>query len=155
MNAACLILVTLLLAALQARLPAVPLLGGLRLEWLPALVAWGALTLRPSPALGLALFAGLTQDALSAGWFGLTGMMYASVAFGITQLRELLDRDWPWVQLAAGAAVAGAAAAAGAFVTGFAPLVLLKVIALAWWSALLTTVAFFAAEFYQHWGRNP
>lgn len=154
MNAAALTMLILLAAGVQARLPAVPVLGGLRLEFLPALVAVAALTYRPGAAMGLALLAGLTQDALSAGPFGVTGLAYATVAFGITAMRDVMDPDLPWMQMAAGGALAGGVAVLGAGVAGFSATALLKILALGWWSALLTVVVFYAGDFCRQWMRD-
>jgi len=56
----------LIAAALQARVPILWLFGGLRIEFLPALVAYTALTMPRGTAIAVALVAGFTQDALSA-----------------------------------------------------------------------------------------
>jgi rod shape-determining protein MreD len=151
MNAAILTALILVAAGVQARLPA---LAGLRLELLPALVAYGALTFRRSGAIGLALLAGLTHDALSAGMFGLTGLTYATVTFGITAMRDAMDPELPWVQMAAGGALAGAAALAGASVAGFTGPVAIKIIVLSWLSAALTVVVFLIGDSCRQWGRS-
>ena len=67
MNALLVIVLMLVLAGVQAKLPA---LAGLRLEFLPAIVAYSALTFKRGRAVLLAFAAGCLQDALSAGPFG-------------------------------------------------------------------------------------
>jgi len=112
-------LLPLALAAVQARLPTLGWLGGLRIELLPSLVAYGALTWqRPGTALLYAALAGLAQDALSAAPFGLSLLGYSAGVLLVVWLRRWLDRDLPWVQMLAGAAVAGVNAALAAAAVG-------------------------------------
>lgn len=92
----------LIAAALQARLPLLWWLGGVRVELLPALVVYAALTMHRRRALALALIAGLTQDALSAAPFGISALAYGISAVVATSLRDALDRDLPWMQWSAG-----------------------------------------------------
>lgn len=89
-----------LAAALQAWLPAI---WGLRIEFLPALVAWYSFDVSRRRAITLAVIAGCAQDALSAAPFGLTAVAYVVAALVITGLRDVLARELPQVQLAAGA----------------------------------------------------
>ena len=113
------LLLPLALAAVQARLPTLGWAGGLRLELLPCLVAYGALAWRrPGTALLYAALAGLAQDALSAAPFGLSLLGYGTGVLVVIWLRRWLDRDLPWVQMLAGAAVAGVNAALAALAVG-------------------------------------
>jgi rod shape-determining protein MreD len=140
------ILSVLVAAGAQARLPALSWLGGLRLELLPALVAYGALTLRRSRVAAVALVAGAMQDALSAAPFGISALAYAFAAGILIGTRDALDRDLPWVQMAAGALASGACSVAACAVIGFTFSALAKLVVLALLSSLLTPVLFFAAD---------
>lgn len=130
----------LLLAALQVRLPA---LFGIRLEFLPALVAYAALTFRRGNAVLVAVIAGFAQDALSAAPFGITALAYGIAAILLTAMGEALDRDIPPLQFAAGALVSAAAGIAAFFVVGFSFKILL-VVAI---TGLITPLFFFAADY--------
>ncbi len=127
----------LFLTTLQVRLPAI---FGFRLEFLPALVAYGALTFRRGNALLLALVAGFTQDALSAAPFGITALAYGVAALILTGLRELLDRDIPPLQFIAGALVSATAALCA---VGFS----FKMIPVACLAGIVTPLFFFAADY--------
>jgi rod shape-determining protein MreD len=98
------LLIALVLAtALQAALPTWWWAGGLRLELLPAVVAYGALTMRsPRWAVTCAFLAGFAQDALSAAPFGLTALGYGLGALVLAKWQDELERDLPWIQFAAG-----------------------------------------------------
>ncbi|MEI6084286.1 MAG: hypothetical protein WCS70_08290 [Verrucomicrobiota bacterium] len=135
----------LLLAALQARLPAIPGLG-IHLEFLPALVAYGALTFGRAGLICLALAAGFTQDALSAGPFGVTALIYAVTALFIHALRAALDRELPLLQIGAGVIVTGAASIAACMFAGFYAGAILKLVLLICLAALITPVLFFALD---------
>ncbi len=130
----------LLLTTLQVRLPA---MFGLRLEFLPALVAYGALTFRRGNALLVALVAGFMQDALSAAPFGITALAYGMSALLLTGLRNVLDRDIPSLQFVAGALVSAAAAAVAFFVVGFS----FKILPVAGLAGIITPFFFFAADY--------
>jgi rod shape-determining protein MreD len=140
MNFLLITITLLLLTALHVRLPA---MFGLRLEFLPALVAYGALTFRSGNAVLLALSAGFLQDALSAGPFGITALAYSSAALILIGIRELLDRDMPPLQFFAGALVSAAAAIAAFCVIGFS----FKVIPVAGVAGVITPFLFFAADY--------
>jgi rod shape-determining protein MreD len=140
MNFLLLTITLLMLTTLQVRLPE---MFGLRLEFLPALVAYGALTFRRGNALWLALVAGFTQDALSAAPFGITALAFGIAAGLLSGLREVLDREIPPLQFAAGALVSAAAAMAAFCVVGFS----LKIIPVACLAGLVTPVLFFAADY--------
>ena len=142
-----------MLSALQARLPTMWWLGGMRLELLPALVAYGALTLRRSGALLLALCAGFMQDSLSAAPFGMTALIYGIVAIVMTGLRETFDRELPWVQIGAGALTATATSAAACVVLGFSADAVLKILLIAAMSGLITPVIFLAVDYARFLGR--
>ena len=141
MNFAVLMLLILVAAALQSTLPAI---GGLRLELLPALVAVVALSRPRAAALLLALLAGFSQDALSAAPFGVTALAYGITAVVLTGLRESLDRDWPLVQMAAGAFAAVTVSVAALCVIGFSAVAIFKLVLLAGWSGLMTPAVFLA-----------
>jgi len=150
MNAVVVITALLLGTALQARLPAIGWLGGLRLEFLPALVAYGALTLRRGGALALALAAGFLQDSLSAGPFGLTALVYVTVTASLTGLHEAFERELMPVQIGAGAALTAVGGFASAIACGFPAEALWKIAALAGLSLIITPVMFFVLEI-AHW----
>ena len=136
-----LITVTLLsLTTLQVRLPA---MFGLRLEFLPAFVAYAALTFRRGNALLVALVAGFMQDALSAAPFGITALAYGIAALLLTGLRDVLDRGIPPLQFASGALVSAAAAVAAFFVLGFS----FKILFVAGFAGVITPFFFFAADY--------
>lgn len=119
MNLLVWLMIPVVAAACQARLPTLWWIGGLRLELLPLVVAYASMTWRrPGTILLYAAFAGLAQDALSAAPFGLSVVGYSAGASANIWLRRWLDRDLPWVQMLAGAVVAGANGVLGLAVTG-------------------------------------
>lgn len=132
-----------LLTALQVRLPD---LFGYRLEFLPALVAYATLTFNRGTALAVALAVGFTQDALSAAPFGMSALAYGIIAIVLTTLREVLDRDLPPLQFAAGALVSAAASIAACSVLGFS----FKIIPLACLAGIVTPLFFFAADYTRY-----
>lgn len=134
-------------AALQSRLPTMWWLGGLRVELLPALVAYSALSFRRGSAIAAAIVAGLAQDALSAAPFGITGLAYGGAALLLSGLREALDRELPWVQISAGAWTAAASATVACVVVGFSQGAMLKIVLLAALSAVIAPMVFFAADY--------
>lgn len=140
-------------AGVQARLPTLWWLGGLRLELMPAVVAFGALTLRRWPALGFALAAGLLTDALSAGPFGLSALAFGIATVLISAAGTVLERELPWFQMVAGAAVAAAANLAGWLASGPSAAGLGKVAAVAALTALVTPLVFVAGDWIRHQGR--
>ncbi|MBM3860168.1 MAG: rod shape-determining protein MreD [Verrucomicrobia bacterium] len=144
----------LLLTALQARLPTAWWIGGFRFEFLPALVAYGALTFRRRRwAVVLAVAAGFLQDALSAGPFGNTGAAYALAALLLVTLGRAFDRDSLWMQMLAGAiASAGASLAAIAVIGG--QNAALKLLLLAAVSAVIAPFLFFVLDFAR-WRSRP
>jgi rod shape-determining protein MreD len=153
MNALIAIAGILLAAALQARLPTLWGLGGVRLELLPALVVYCSLTLRRGHALVLALVAGMTQDALSAAPFGVSVLAYGVSALWITGMREILDRDLPWVQLGAGALTSVAVAVVAFCAAGVSFGALFKMVVVAATSGITTVVLFFALDYARAvWG---
>jgi rod shape-determining protein MreD len=140
----------LLLSACQSRLPTLWWLGGLRLELLPALVAYGALTFRRSSALVLALATGFTQDALSASPFGLDALAYGIAATVLSSLHEAFDRDLPWVQMGAGAVTSTAGSIAACSVVGFNIGGIVKAFVLAAISAFVTPLLFFVLDYARY-----
>jgi len=130
-------------AAVQAVLPSV---GGLRVELLPALVAVAVLSLRRGPALLLAGTAGGLQDALSAAPFGLTAFAYGVVAVVLTGLRDSLDGELPWVQMAVGGLLSAAASLAAWCVVGISTGAVFHLALLTVFSGLLTPVVFWAVR---------
>ena len=151
----CLIFTTSLvvLASLQSHMPALWWLGGLRIEVLPALVVYGALTLRREVALALALATGLTQDALSAAPFGQTTLVYGIAATVLTSMGEALDRDQPWVQMGAGALTGAAVAFAACCVVGFGFGAIVKLLLLAGLSAAITPLLFLVLDYTRYQAR--
>jgi rod shape-determining protein MreD len=144
----------LLLSACQSRLPTQWWLGGLRLELLPALVAYGALTFRRSSALILALATGFTQDALSASPFGLAALAYGIAAIILSSLHETFDRDLPWVQMGAGAVTSAAVSIAACAVVGFSIGAIVKTFVLAAISAVVTPLLFFVLDYTRYKART-
>lgn len=140
-------IVTLLLAlAVQVRLPA---LWGCRLELLPALVAYAALTFPRGGALALALLAGFLHDALSAGPFGVTPMVYGASAWLIHRLGAVLHREIPPLQMVAGSLVGVSGGVAGCLFAGFQAGDLWKLLWVAGTCALLAPLLFGLLD----WGR--
>jgi len=130
----------LLLTTLQVRLPSI---FGLRLEFLPAFVAYGALTFRRGNALMVALVAGFMQDALSAAPFGMTALAYGIATLILAGPRDVLDRDLPPLQFAAGMFISAASAVAAFCVISFS----WKIIPVACTAGLITPLFFFAADY--------
>lgn len=148
MNAPLLILALFLGTATQAALPTWWWCGGLRLELLPALVAFGGLTL-PSPrvAVAFAVAVGLAQDAFSAATLGLTALAYGTVAGLLAAWQEHLERDLPWVQLGSGALASAAASLLAILATGlFSFGGVMKLILLALISAVVTPFVFLIGD---------
>src|SRR5258708_37749214 len=106
MNVLLWMIAVLMAVALQSLVPSLWWLGGLRLELLPALVVYAALTLRRGTALWIAVVAGFGQDALSAGPFGMTALVYGGAALLMTALGDALDSEQPWGQMTGGALTA-------------------------------------------------
>ena len=133
------IVLMLVLAGVQARLPA---LAGVRLEFLPAVVAYSALTFKQGRAILCAFAAGCLQDALSAGPFGVTALAYALAAWVIAGLGSVLDRNLPFVPLVAGS-IASTAGALGAFcIIGVTGAAILKLTGIALVAGLITIPVF-------------
>ena len=137
----------LITAALQARLPTFSWLGGVRVEFLPALVAYTTLTIPRHWAVLFALTAGMTQDALSAAPFGISALAYGMMALLITGMRDALDRDLPWVQMGAGALASTAVAVVAIFVVGVSGGMIFKMILVASLSGVITALLFFALDY--------
>jgi rod shape-determining protein MreD len=139
MNSLLLILILLLFPALQSLLPTAWWLGGIRIELMPALVVYAALTLPRNGAIAIAFAAGFLQDSLSAGPFGLHAAVYATGTALITTMHEILDRELPFVQIGA-----------GMFITAAASLVagnsILKSFILVLLSAVITPALFLALD---------
>ncbi|MGA2604375.1 MAG: rod shape-determining protein MreD [Verrucomicrobiia bacterium] len=143
----------LIAVALQARMPTLPWLGGVRMEFLPALVVYAALTMRRRRALVLALAAGLAQDALSAAPFGISALAYGISTIVATSLREALDRDLPWVQWSAGAATSITVSVIAFFAVGLSFGNLFRMLVVASISGAVTVVLFFAIDYARMaWG---
>ena len=137
----------LIAAALQARMPTLWWLGGVRMEFLPALVAYASLTMHRRRAVILALVAGMMQDALSAAPFGVSALAYGSSALLMTSLCDALDRDLPWVQLSAGALTSVAAAVIAFLVAGVSFGVVFKMIVVASISGIISVMLFFVLDY--------
>jgi rod shape-determining protein MreD len=143
----------LIAAALQARLPMLWWLGGVRVELLPALVAYAALTMHRRRALALALIAGLTQDALSAAPFGISALAYGISAVVATSLRDALDRDLPWMQWSAGALTSIIASIIAFFAIGISFGNLFKMLMVASVAGMATVALFFVLDYARlAWG---
>ena len=143
----------LVVAALQTLLPTLWWLGGVRIEFLPALVAYIALTMPRGRAIALALAAGLMQDALSAAPFGVSALAYGIAAILMTNLREILDRDLPWVQMAAGGLTSMAVAVIAFFAIGISFGLVFKMALVASISGIVTVILFFALDYARMaWG---
>ena len=136
------ILITLLTAGVQARLPTMWWAGGLRLELLPGLVACWALWLNRGPAVFLAIVCALAQDSLSGAPFGISVLPYTVVTLLFIRMRGTLDRDLLWVPLSAGALASAAASLAACITIGFSPGMLGKTLLLASISGVLTLFLF-------------
>ena len=137
----------LIVAALQTRLPTLWWFGGVRIEFLPALVAYAALTMPRGRAIALAIAAGLMQDALSAAPFGVSALAYGISAVLMTNLREILDRDLPWVQMGAGALTSMTVAIIALFAIGISVGMVFKMILVASISGIVTVMLFFALDY--------
>ncbi len=143
----------LLAVALQAHMPTLWWLGGTRVELLPALVVYAALTMHRRCALVLALVAGLTQDALSAAPFGITALAYGIAAIVITSLREALDRDLPWMQWSAGALTSITASIIVSFAVGLSIGNVFKMLMAASIAGMATVGLFFVLDYARlAWG---
>jgi len=144
---------TLIGVALQARMPTLWWLGGVRMEFLPALVAYASLTMPRRRAVTVALVAGMMQDALSAAPFGVSALAYGISALLMTSLREVLDRDLPWVQLGAGALPSAAAAVVAFFVVGLSFGAVFKMVVVAAISGIVAVMLFFVLDYSRMaWG---
>jgi len=137
----------LIVAALQTRLPTLWWFGGVRIEFLPALVAYAALTMPRGRAIALAIAAGLMQDALSAAPFGVSALAYGISAVLMTNLREILDRELPWVQMGAGALTSMTVAVIALFAIGISVGMVFKMILVASISGIVTVMLFFALDY--------
>ena len=145
----------LIAAALQARMPTLWWLGGVRLEFLPALVAYASLTMPRRRAVALALMAGMMQDALSAAPFGVSALAYGISALLMTGLSDALDRDMPWVQLGAGALTSAAAAVVAFFVIGISFGAVFKMVVVASISGIIAVMLFFVLDYTRlAWGNT-
>ena len=153
MNLLIAIIGILIAVALQARMPTLWWLGGVRLELLPALVAYASLTMARRRAVVLALIAGMVQDALSAAPFGVSAVAYGASALLMTSLRDALDRDLPWVQLGAGALTSAAAAVVAFFVVGVSFGAVFKMVVVASISGIIAVMLFFVLDYARlAWG---
>jgi len=143
----------LIAAALQARLPTLWWLGGIRLEFLPALVAYATLTIARHRAILLALMAGMMQDALSAAPFGISVLAYGMVALVVTGMRDALDRDLPLVQMGTGALASAAMALCATAAIGISVGAVFKMVLVASLSGVITVLLFFALDYARTvWG---
>jgi len=155
MNTLIAIVGILIAAALQARLPTLWFFGSLRIEFLPALVVYTALSMPRRSAIAIALVAGLLQDALSAAPFGVSALAYGISAILMTSLREVLDRDLPWVQMGAGALTSMAVAVIAFFSIGISFGMVFKMILVAAISGTITVLLFFVLDYARMaWGNT-
>jgi rod shape-determining protein MreD len=100
-------------------------------------------------AIALAVAAGLLQDALSAAPFGVSALAYGIAAVLMTNLREILDRDLPWVQMGAGALTSMAVAIIAFFAVGISVGMVFKMVLVASISGIVTVILFFALDYAQ------
>jgi rod shape-determining protein MreD len=143
----------LITAALQVRMPTFWVFGGMRIEFLPALVAYAALTMHRGRAIAVAVFAGLMQDALSAGPFGLSALAYGVSAILMTTLREVFDRDLPWMQMSAGVLASMAVAVVSFFAVGISLATIFKMVLVTSISGVITVLLFFVLDYARMiWG---
>jgi rod shape-determining protein MreD len=143
----------LITAALQARMPTFWVFGGMRIEFLPALVAYAALTMHRGRAIAIAIVAGLMQDALSAGPFGISALAYGISAILLTSVREVFDRDLPWMQMSAGALTSMAVAMVAFFAVGISFASICKMLLVASISGVVTVLLFFVLDYARMiWG---
>jgi rod shape-determining protein MreD len=143
----------LIAVALQAHMPTLWWFGGVRVELLPALVVYAALTMHRRRALVLALVAGLIQDALSAAPFGISALAYGIAAIVITSLREALDRDLPWMQWSAGALTSITASVIAFFAVGISFGNVFKMLVAACIAGMATVALFFVLDYARMaWG---
>lgn len=147
MNVILMIVAAIILAAIQTRLPTLSWLGGLRLELMPAVVVYASLSLRRGPAIWCAIIAGCVQDSLSAAPFGITALAYGAAAVIITMMGDVLDREEPRVVIGAGALTAALASFAACCVVGFSLGAVMKLVALAGLSAVITPILFYSTDF--------
>jgi rod shape-determining protein MreD len=143
----------LITAALQTRLPTLWWFGGVHVELLPALVTYAALTMQRGRAIAIAIVAGLMQDALSAAPFGLSALAFGISAILMTTLREVLDRDLPWMQMSAGMLTSTAVAVVAFFGVGISLVSIFKMILVASISGIVTVLLFFVLDYTRMiWG---
>jgi rod shape-determining protein MreD len=147
MNVILLTIFTFLVAALQARFPTLWWLGGLRLEFVPAVAAYMALQLPLPRALGMAALAGLAQDALSGAPFGISALGYTVVALALNALREVIDPDMPLMHVATAAVMSVAGALIAFCVVGFGFGSLVKMVIVAILAGVIAPPVFLAL----HW----
>lgn len=147
MNLLVLSMATLLVAAIQARLPGFWWLGGVRLELIPAVAAYMALQMPWRRATGMAIWAGLAQDALSGAPFGVSALAYSAVAMGMNLLRDVIDPELPVVHVAAAAAMSVAGAVAAFFVVGVSFGYVMKMTLVAGMAGVVAPLVFIAL----HW----
>lgn len=148
MNFLVLTLFALVLAALQSVQPTWWWAGGLRVEFLPALVACASLTLgKPRTAILFAAIVGLAHDAMSAAPFGITAIGYCAAAAILAASQESLERELPWMQLGAGAFVSFCGGIVALVASGFFSIgAVMKLAVLAFLSALVTPLIFAAVD---------
>lgn len=144
-----------LLTAMQTRFSSCWWLGGVRVEFLPALVAYGALTFRHRRwAAALAVAAGFFQDALSAGPFGNAVAGYAVAVWVLSSLARLFDREMLWMQMLSGAIASVAVSLAACAVVGFSRGTTPKILLLAAMSAVVAPLVFLALDGARWWARR-
>lgn len=140
---------------MQARIPTFWWLGGVRLELLPALVAYGALTFRHRRwVAALAVGAGFVQDALSAGPFGNAAAGYAVAALALATVSRWFDREALWMQMTAGAATSVAVSLGACAVVGLTGGAVAKILLLAAMSAVVAPLLFLALDGIR-WATRP
>jgi hypothetical protein len=86
---------------------------------------------------------------LSAAPFGVSALAYGISAVLMTNLREILDRDLPWVQMGAGALTSMAVAIIAFFAVGISVGMVFKMVLVASISGIVTVILFFALDYAQ------
>lgn len=137
----------LLVATAQSVLPPVPVLGGLRPDWLAAAVTYAALSSGTlAGGLAWALGIGWLQETLSAAPMGAISGAYMVAAGGLWLGRRWLDRAQPLVQWLAGGWVMLVAGLVAMMTANISAVALWKLITLVTLNATLTVVVFFMVD---------